>query len=132
MKIAHRTLEEQASNPGENGIPEIAVQWRHRARQNSALEPVSHHQVISFAQLSDERIQLREIVTVIRIAHQNESSARGCDASVQRAPVTARLDRNDSRSKRPRQFAAIHPCCHCRRRSLHRGFHAAPWRRALS
>ena len=52
-----------------------------------------------FPQFADERIELREIVTVIRVAHQDKSPARGCDSSAQRASVTARLDGNDSRAK---------------------------------
>jgi len=66
VEITHGALEKQSSNPGENRIAQVTVQRRHGAWQNSAPKPVPHYQVVSFPQLVDEQVGLREIVAVRR------------------------------------------------------------------
>jgi hypothetical protein len=97
MKVAYRALEKQASNSAKHGIAQVAMQGRHRARQDSPAEPVAHHEVESFAKFGEERVHLGEIVSVVGIAHQNKSPVRRRDASLQGAPIPPRLNWNHSR-----------------------------------
>src|ERR1700688_3364963 len=58
MKIPHRTFEEQPSQSRQNRISQVAVQSRHRARQNFPPETIAHHQVIAFAEFRYKFVQL--------------------------------------------------------------------------
>ena len=54
MEIADRDIEEQAAQPGQHRVAEIAVQERHGARRDTTPEPVAHHQFRATAQLGQE------------------------------------------------------------------------------
>ena len=77
------------------------MQRRHRARQNFSQETIAHHEVITFAQFRHKFVQLREIVGVIGIAHQDELTARRGDPALQGAAVAAPLHGDDARAKVP-------------------------------
>ena len=68
------------------------MQRRHGTRQNSALETVTHDQVITFAQLIYEFVQVREVVAVIGVPHENEASPGGGDSSAQGTSIAAGFD----------------------------------------
>ena len=53
------------------GIAEIAVQGRHRAGRDAALEAVAHDEVGAGAQLVDERHRGGEVVAVVGVAHDD-------------------------------------------------------------
>ena len=59
MEIAARAAEEDAADGGQHRVAEIAVQRRHRAGLDAAVETVAHHQVVAVAQLLDEAVELR-------------------------------------------------------------------------
>ena len=54
MEIAAGAVEEQAPDARENGIAEIPVQRRHRARHDAAAKTVAHHEIVAFPQFRDE------------------------------------------------------------------------------
>ena len=86
MKIATGAFEEHSSDARENRITEISMKRFHRAGLDPAGETISHDQIESFAEFIDEGPQVRKIITVIRIAHDDELAARGCDAGANAAP----------------------------------------------
>ena len=51
VEVADLAAEEQPADEGEHRVAEVAVQRRHRARLDAALEAVAHHQVGALAQL---------------------------------------------------------------------------------
>jgi hypothetical protein len=84
VEVAHRRAEEQPPEPGQHRVAQVAVQRRHRA---GAMPPkaVAHHQVVALTQLLDERVERREVVAVVGVAHDHEGPrAAGCRP--QRAP----------------------------------------------
>ena len=75
------------------------MQRGHRSRLNPAAEAVAHHQVVTFAQLRDERGNVREVVTLIGVAHDHEFTARSGEAAEQRAAVPFSFDRDNARAQ---------------------------------
>ena len=53
-----RSLNSAPAEPGQHRVAEVAVQRRHGARADAALEPVAHHHVVALAELLDERARL--------------------------------------------------------------------------
>ncbi|KAK0332132.1 hypothetical protein LTR94_026128, partial [Friedmanniomyces endolithicus] len=102
VKIADRDAEEQPPDRRQHGIAEIAMQQRHRAGQDAALEPVAHHQLSAIAQCRDKGGKVAEVGAVVGIAHDDVAPARGVDAAAQ-CPALARDRRmNDARARRLR------------------------------
>src|SRR5271166_2976567 len=89
MEVAAGTTEQCAAKAGQNRIPEIPVQFWHRARPNPAPKPIPHYKIVARAQVLDERLELAEVVAVIAIAHDNELTKRALNTSSQRTSVTA-------------------------------------------
>ena len=67
MEVADVAAEEEAAQERKDGIPEPAVEERHRTRLHSAFEAVAHHQVIALAQLREEGVDSHEVVRPVRI-----------------------------------------------------------------
>src|SRR5277367_5156003 len=63
------------------------MQHGHCTGLNPSLEPIPHHQVVAFVQLVHEIGQLRKIVAVVRVAHNDVLSIRCRNASAQGASV---------------------------------------------
>src|SRR5437870_8864893 len=68
-------------------ITEIFVKGLHGARSDSTLEAVTHHELITVAQLRQKRSQIRKVVAVIGVSHDDVLTSRGCDSSQQGAAV---------------------------------------------
>jgi len=66
-----RASEEESSDRREDGVPEVAVERRHRPGPDAAREAVAHHEVVAFAELRDEGHERREVVAVVRVAHHD-------------------------------------------------------------
>src|SRR6185295_10736347 len=101
MEIAGRTLEKEPADSSEHRIAKIAMQIRHRTRLDSPKKTVAHHQVIAISQLIDERPEVGEVITVIRVAHDHVFTASGSNASHQGIAVSLSLNLNHSRTQRP-------------------------------
>ncbi len=96
MEIAGLEPEEQPADEAQHRIAEIAVQRRHGAGGDPALEPVAHDEVGAAAQARDERLERTEIVGVVRVAHDDEAAVRGLDAAAQRRAIALLRDRHDA------------------------------------
>ena len=64
-------------------------------RANATAETMAHHQRVAGTQTVDERIELREIVAVVSVAHDDEFAVRGADAAKEGAPVPLFRDPHD-------------------------------------
>ena len=58
-------------DPGRQRRSEIAVQRRHRAVFDGALEPGAHDELVARPEFLDERADLAEIIGAVRVAHQD-------------------------------------------------------------
>ena len=87
MEVAARAPEQQIAQPGEDRVPDVSIQRRHRAGLDTAEEAVPHHELGAAAQRADERFETAEVVAVVGVGHHDELRTRGRDAGEQRAPV---------------------------------------------
>ncbi len=99
MEVTHRTAEEQPADEAQHRVAQIAMQLGHRARADAASEPVAHCQGSAIAQGCDEAAQVREIVAVVRIAHDHEAPASGRDACAQGRAVALDRHVDDARAR---------------------------------
>src|SRR6516164_1627864 len=65
------------------------MERRHRARFDSALESISHDELLTSSQLSDKRVESGEIIAVVRITHDHEASGGRFNPSDQCGTVTS-------------------------------------------
>ena len=108
MEIADRPAEENPPNGGQHRIAQIAMQGRHGARRNAALEAIAHHQIITIAQSGDEGIKRAEIIGIIAIAHDDITTACARNARNQRRAIAFFGHINHPRTKPARNgLAAI-------------------------
>ena len=95
MEVVHLRREEQAPDAREDGVADVLVQERHRARVNATRESVAHHEVVPFAQALQERIDARKVVAVVGIAHDDELALRRLDPALKSSAVPLALHRHD-------------------------------------
>src|SRR5690606_23268586 len=81
VKVAARCLEEQAPDESEDRVAEVLVKERHRARLDTAAEAVAHDEVVALAELVEEARDLAEVVAHVGVAHEDEATPSGRDAS---------------------------------------------------
>src|SRR5260370_15206244 len=82
---------------GETWIAEVLMEWRHGARFDSAPEPVAQHDVIAVAQFIHESWHIAEVVTVVRIPHDDKRAASPGNARAQCGAVSALRHANHAR-----------------------------------
>src|SRR5215813_12956698 len=75
------------------------MERRHGPRPYSALEPISHHKIVPFSQLSYESIELRKVVGIISVTHNHETAFCCFDSAGKRCSVTTFRNRYDARAK---------------------------------
>ena len=83
MEIAHRGAEEQATDGGQHRIADIAVVPGHGAGGDAACEPIAHDQIGAITQSGDKGVEIGKIITVVGIAHDDETALGGGDATGQ-------------------------------------------------
>ena len=105
MKITRAYSKEPATDGAEYGVAQIAMQQRHRARFDFAFEPVPQHKFIALAQLRQKRPEVTKIIAAVRIAHDDEASVGGQNASPQRGAIAADRDFNDARTRSQRDVS---------------------------
>src|SRR5262245_40287896 len=89
----------------EHWIAPPSVQKRHCPRHDAptaAGHSASLNKIISFTQLINELWDFPEIVTIVRITHNNELTACGIDSTHQRLAITPRFDVDNLRTLRTR------------------------------
>ena len=107
MEVAHRGPEQKPANEAQHRIAQIAMQRRHGARTDAALEAVAHDQRIARAQLLQETLETAEVVAVVGVAHDDVAAARRGDAGDERRAVAALLDRDHARAGLGRERARV-------------------------
>ena len=73
-QVPDRAAEEEPSDPRESGIPQVSILPRHRTRLDTAEKPIAHHEVTTSAKLLHERRQVREIIAVVGVTHDDETA----------------------------------------------------------
>src|SRR6185312_486813 len=99
MEIAARTLKKELSDRGENGIPQIPVQGRHSSGKNASAKPIADDQVVAETKLFNKSRNIVEIVTGIRISHDDVPASGSGDSSHEGTSVSLCLDVDDNRSQ---------------------------------
>ena len=99
VKVAGPAAEEQPTDAGQHRVSQVAMQRRHGARLDAALEPVAHHQIVAFAQFFDEGIERAEIVAVVGVGHDDVAASRRGDAAEQSAAIALARDRDHARTQ---------------------------------
>ncbi len=102
VDVVDRSPEPPAPQPGENRIPEPAVEPGHRTGQNtppSGGQTAALDDLEALPQLFDEARNLPEVVAGVRITHDDEPAARRGNPSHQRAPIAPGLDNHHARSE---------------------------------
>ena len=89
VKIPQIDVEKQAADEAQHWIAEITMQRRHRSGFDAAFEAIAHDQIRAVAQFFQERLQRIEVVTIVGIAHDNVSPARGGNSGYQGGAVAA-------------------------------------------
>ena len=74
MSIPDRTPKEEIKNASQDRIAHIAMQPGHRPGANTPPEPIAHHKVVSPSQSVNKRTEFREVIGIVRVAHNDVSS----------------------------------------------------------
>src|SRR5437879_3175034 len=96
MEIAAWTAKEQPASRRQYRIAKILMQQRHGIWLDTALESISHDQIVAIAQLSYERPEVRKVIAVIGVADNDVFAARGRDATANCTAIAFGLNRNYS------------------------------------
>jgi len=88
VKIATGTLEKESPDPGQDGITQVSMEWRHGIGRNPSLKPISHDQIVSSPQLFDKWAQVRKVVAVVGVTHDDVLATRRFNAAHKRASIT--------------------------------------------
>src|ERR1700733_6967230 len=104
MEIAYFHVEEQSPEKAESRIPQVAGQEWHGARPYPASKSIAHDDVITFPEPRHEQPQIRQVVTVIGVPHDDIATARRRDAIPERRPIASIADLNHTSSLRGRQL----------------------------
>ena len=89
MKIAYLYVEEHPSEKAKYRVPQVAMQEWHGARRYPASKPVAHYDVVSFPEPRHEETQIRQVITVIGVPHDDIATARRQDAVPECRSVTS-------------------------------------------
>src|SRR5579859_396355 len=95
VDVMDRRMEPRSGHRSEHRIPPPAVKWRHGAgqdRASAARQPAALHQIVSMSQLIHESWYFEKVITVVRIAHNDESTLCGRDAAHQGVAITSFLN----------------------------------------
>ena len=97
MKVLDRHLEEYPADQAQYRVAEIVVQQRHRSRHYPSAEAVAHDQVVPGSEVVQEGAEIRKIVAVVRISHDDVLAARGGDAANERRAISSRRHSHNTR-----------------------------------
>ena len=88
----------RAADEAEHRVAEIAVQERHGLGADAAAKAIAHHEVGAVAKLGEEARDVRELVAVVGVGHEDVLAARGANAGVEGSAVAADGDGHDARA----------------------------------
>ena len=64
------------------------MKCRHRVGRNTAFETISHHEVVTCAQLFEKRAEICEVIAVVGVAHDDVLAACGFNAGKKGVAIT--------------------------------------------
>jgi hypothetical protein len=99
MHVTDRRVEEHAADEGEDRVADPAMRPHHGAGLDAAREAIAEHEVVSLPQAVDQRLDGGEVVAVVGVAHDHETTADGFDAADQRAAVALARDVDHGHAK---------------------------------
>ena len=114
--VGHLHAEEDVEHAREHGVPDEAVEERHRVAVDRSLEARSDDEVVAALEAVDEARELVERVRVVRVAHDQVLAACGVEAREIRAPVASPRLGHDDRAVCRRDLARSRRSSRCRRR----------------
>ena len=98
VEVFDRRPEECPTDPGEHGIAEILVQRRHRPGLDPSPEAVAHDELVPRAQTFHERIEIREVVAVVSITHDDVAAMRRFHAADECRTIALHRNIGDARA----------------------------------
>ena len=98
MGVGDLHTEEEVEKPGEDRVPDVAVEPRHRLAVDRALKPRADHQVVAVSEPLDEGRELAERICAIRVRHHDVLALRVGQAGEVGAAVAGPLLADDSRA----------------------------------
>ena len=96
MEVADGGFEKPAAHEAEDRVAEVAMQERHGSGSDAAGEAVAHDEVGAIAQFGEETWDVREVVAVVGVGHEDVLAARCGDAGVERCAVSASGHENET------------------------------------
>jgi hypothetical protein len=88
VKIATGTVEKESPDPGQDGITQVSMEWRHGIGSNPSLKAIPHDQVVPSPQLFDKGAQVRKVVAVVGVPHDDVLATRRFNTAHERASIT--------------------------------------------
>src|ERR1700734_2581534 len=99
MAVSDAGMKKEIEQPRKAGIANVFVVPRHRPAFDLAATAISHHDVVALPPHFDEARHLAEVIAVVRIAHDDELPASGCNSSPQSRAITTRRHTYDACAK---------------------------------
>src|SRR5439155_26407855 len=103
-------MKEAVQDRGQSGIAKKFVGHRHGARLNVTREAISHHELGTRAPLLNKLWNLGEVITVVRITHDDELAPSFIDSLSERIPVSPDSGMNHPGSALTRDFDGTVRC----------------------
>ena len=97
LGVTDTGVEEQVHERRQRGRAQVAVLPGHGARTDTAQEPIPHDKIRALMEGPHERGNVRKIVALVGVAHDDETAAGLLDSKPQGAPVPAHGGEDDSR-----------------------------------
>src|SRR5271165_2263617 len=89
MKVSCRCAKQKPSYAGKHGIANISILPGHSVGCYAAEEAITHDQIGASSKFLDERIEVAEVVAVIRISHYTIHTLRGGNRTRKRCSIAA-------------------------------------------
>ena len=90
--------EEEVEHPGQDRVPDEAVEKRHGVAVDRSLEAGAHDQVVALLEPVDERAELLQRVGLVGVSHDDVLASRLLEPGQIRAAVAAAMLGDDPRS----------------------------------
>src|ERR1700722_8955516 len=81
MEIADVGVKNETTDPGQDGVSQVAMERGHRASHNSTAKPIPHDQVVSLPDLGYEGSDRRPVIRIVSIAHNDDGAACFADTA---------------------------------------------------
>src|SRR5260370_15404709 len=97
IAIADACVKQSVEKPGKAGIAEVFVKRRHGSGLDPAPKAVAHNHLKAFPQFLDEMGNLGEVITIVRVSHDDELAPGRFDPCLQGSTVSSFSHLDDAR-----------------------------------